>query len=108
MEVYNELGRGFLESVYQEAMEIELIARQIPFQKQVLLRIKYKQRVLEKRFTADLICFAAVLVELKTAATLTKADECQVLNYLNATGLRVAVLINFGDPSELQWKRLVL
>lgn len=108
MEVYNELGCGFLESVYQEAMEIELTARQIPFQRQVPLRIKYKDHVLEKRFSADLICFGAVLVELKTAAALTAADECQVLNYLKATGLRIAILINFGDPAELEWKRLVL
>ena len=108
MDVYNELGCGFLESVYQEAMEIELTARQLPFQRQVWLRIKYKDRLLEKRFSADLICFSAVLVELKSVAALTTADECQLLNYLKATGLRVGVLVNFGDPAELEWKRLVL
>ena len=108
MDVYNELGCGFLESVYQEAMEIELAARSIPFHTQVPLRIKYKDRVLEKRFSADLICFGAVLVELKATAALIAADECQVLNYLKATDLRVGVLINFGNPAELEWKRLVL
>jgi len=108
MEVYNELGSGFLESVYQEAMEIELTDRQITFQRQVPLRIKYKNRVLAKRFSADLICFGAALVELKTVAALTPADESQLLNYLKATGLRVGILINFGDPAELEWKRLVL
>jgi GxxExxY protein len=107
MDVYNELGCGFLESVYQEAMEIELVARQIPFQRQVPLRIQYKDCVLDKRFSADLICFSAVLVELKAAAALTGADECQLLNYLRATRLRVGLLINFGDAVELQWKRLI-
>jgi GxxExxY protein len=108
MEVYNELGSGFLESVYQEAMTMELSDRQIEFRPLVSLRIKYKGRVLRKRFCADLICFDTVLVELKTAAALTEADDAQVLNYLRATGLRVCVLINFGDPAELKWKRLVL
>src|SRR5277367_3458781 len=98
MDVYNELGCGFLESVYQEAMEIELAGRQIPFQRQVPLRIKYKDRVLDKGFSADLICYGAVLVELKAKPTLIPADESQALNYLKAIGLRVAVLINFGDP----------
>ena len=108
MEVYNELGAGFLESVYQEAMEYELTDRQIPFQPQVPLRIKYKQRVLEKEFCADLICYRAVLVELKAIERITKREEAQVLNYLRATGLRVAVIINFGDPGRLDWTRVVL
>ena len=108
MAVFNELGSGFLESVYQEALTIELFDRKIDFQQLVPLRIKYKGRVLKKRFCADVICFCAVLVELKTAIALTEADESQLLNYLKATGLRVGVLINFGDLAELKWKRLVL
>ena len=108
IEVYNELGAGFLESVYQEAMEIELGNRGIPLQPQVPLRIKYKERVLEKQFCADLICYRATLVELKAIEQTTKRDEAQVLNYLRATGLRVGVLINFGDPGRLDWTRLVL
>ena len=108
MAVFNELGSGFLESVYQEALTIELFDRKIDFQQLVPLRIKYKGRVLKKRFCADVICFGAVLVELKTAIALTEADESQLLNYLKATGLRVGVLINFGDLAELKWKRLVL
>ena len=108
MEVYNELGAGFLESVYQEAMEYELADRQVPFQPQVPLRIKYKHRVLEKAFCADLVCYRAVLVELKAMEQTTKREEAQVLNYLRATGLRVAVIINFGDPGRLDWTRVVL
>ena len=98
MDVYNELKTGFFESVYQEAMELELAWRGIPFARQVPLRIKYKGTVLDKCFTADLVCFGAVLVELKAIQQTSKADEAQVLNYLWATGLRVGVLINFGDP----------
>jgi GxxExxY protein len=108
MEVYNELGPGFLESVYQEAMELELTDREIPFLRQVPLRIKFKDRVLKKRFAADLICFGAVLVDLKATEKLTKADKSQVLNYLHATGLRVGLLINFGHPDSLDWDRVVL
>ena len=108
IEVYNELKMGFLESVYQEAMELELGDRAIPFVSQVPLRIRYKQHTLKKTFIADLVCFSAVLVELKAIQQLTKADEAQVLNYLRATGLRVGLLINFGDPGRLDWKRLIL
>jgi GxxExxY protein len=108
MEVYNELGAGFLESVYQEAMELEFGDRGIPFQAQVPLRIRFKDRVLKKAFCADFICFGAVLVELKAMEQLTKREEAQVINYLRATGLRVAVLINFGDPGRLDWTRVVL
>ena len=71
MDVYNELGAGFLESVYQEAMELELGDRGIPFNSLVPLRIKFKERVLKKTFCADLICFGAVLVELKAMDQIT-------------------------------------
>ena len=108
IDVYNELKAGFLESVYQEGMELELTWRQIPFAAQVPLRIRYKHVVLEKRFTADLVYFGAVLVQLKAIQQTTKADEAQVLNYLRATGLRVGLIINFGDPGRLDWTRLVL
>ena len=108
LEVYNELGSGFLESVYQEAIELELASANIPFQSQVPLRIKYKDQVLKKQFIADLICFGAVLVELRAIDQITKREEAQILNYLRATGLRVAVVINIGDPGRLDWKRLIL
>jgi GxxExxY protein len=108
IEVYNELKSGFLESVYQEAMQLELIAREIPFTPQVPLRIKYKEHVLKKAFIADIIAFDAVLVELKAIDATTSADEAQILNYLRATGLRVGLLLNFGDPTRLEWKRFIL
>ncbi len=106
MEVHRNLGCGFLESVYQEAFAIELMDRQIPFRHEVELSIRYKGRVLARRFRADFVCFDSVIVELKALAALTGADDAQVLNYLKSTGVEVGMLLNFGDPS-LQHKRLV-
>jgi len=108
MEVYNELGSGFLESVYQEAMELELTDRHVPFTSQMPLRIRFKDRTLQKAFCADLICYQSVLVELKAIERITKREEAQVINYLRATALRVGVIVNFGDPGQLDWQRVIL
>ncbi|MFT3785303.1 MAG: GxxExxY protein [Tepidisphaeraceae bacterium] len=108
MAVYNELGSGFAEAVYQEALQIELAARGISFAAQVPLRISYRGQMLSSKYFADLVCFGSVIVELKAQRNLEGYEEAQVLNYLKATGLRVAVVINFGDPSELKWKRYVI
>jgi len=107
MEVYNELGAGFLEPVYQEALEIELTERGVPFEAQKELRIRYKGRLLKKTYQVDMIVFGKVIVELKALDHLTSREESQVLNYLNATGLEVGLLINFGAEGKLEWKRLV-
>jgi GxxExxY protein len=107
IEVHRTLGSGFLEAVYQEAMEIELAARGVPFQSQAALSIRYKDRVLKKEYVADLLCYQVILVELKALSALSGTEEAQVLNYLKATGLRVALLINFGDPGRLDWHRFV-
>jgi GxxExxY protein len=107
MEVQTELGAGFLEAVYQEAMEIELADRNIPFKPQQRLRIRYKERTLDKVYIADLVCFSAVLVEVKAVDCLSGTDESQILNYLKATGLRVGLLLNFGSSKGLEWKRFV-
>jgi GxxExxY protein len=107
IDVYNEFKAGFLESVYQEAMELELGLRNIPFKRQCPLHLKYKGIVLQKTFIADLIFFDQVLVELKAIDSTGKREEAQVLNYLKATGLRVALLINFGDAGRLDWTRLI-
>jgi GxxExxY protein len=107
MDVYNELKSGFLEAVYQEAMELELGLRCIPFEPQKELCIYYKGRCLEKRYFADLLCFGTVLVELKAVNEIGSREESQMLNYLKATGLRVGVIINFGDAGRLDWKRIV-
>ncbi len=106
MEVHQQLGCGFLEAVYQDAVEIEFTQRGIPFEKEVLLPIKYKVILLPAHYRADFVCFSDVIVELKALAALTAVEAGQVLNYLKATGLRRGLLVNFGTPS-LQYKRLV-
>jgi GxxExxY protein len=107
MELHRELGHGFLEAVYQEALSIEFTARGIPFQREVELPVTYKNKPLRCGYRADFICHETVLVELKALSRLTSNEEAQVLNYLKATGLHRALLINFGAPS-LEHKRLVL
>ena len=107
IEVDRELGPGFLEAVYQEAMEIELADRGIPFLAQEPLTIRFKTRVLKKRYEPDLLCYNLLVAELKALNQLTGADEAQLLNYLKATGLRVCVLVNFGSVGKLEWKRFI-
>lgn len=107
MEVHRELGKGFLESVYQEAIEIELTALQIPFRKEVPLNIKYKNRNLSKYFVADFVCFEKIILELKSIPDLSIEHTSQVFNYLRATDMKLGILINFGAKS-LQYKRIVL
>ena len=106
MDVHKELGCGFLEAVYQEAFEIELKGRNIPFESQKKLAIYYKGKLLEKEYFADVVCYDKIIVELKALDRLSSKEESQILNYLKASGLKVGVLINFGAPS-LEWKRFV-
>ncbi len=107
-EVYNQLGPGFLEAVYHEAMEIELASRRLPFESKKLLRIRFKDQFLKKRYEADFVCFGCVVVEIKATRALTGIDEAQLLNYLKATGYKVGVLINFGSKDKIEWKKRVL
>jgi GxxExxY protein len=106
LEVHKHLGHGFLESVYQEALSIELALRTIPFEREAEIPISYKGELLPSRYRADFVRFSNVIVEVKALKTLTSIEEAQVLNYLKATGYRRASLINFGAPS-LQTKRFV-
>ena len=107
IEVHRELGPGFLEAVYQEAMEAELSEREIPYEAQKPVSIRYKDRTLEKKYFADLVCFDQVLVEIKAIGQLSGSEHAQIINYLKATGFKVGVLINFGSHGKLEWKRFV-
>lgn len=107
IEVHKVLGVGFLEAVYQEAMEIELRHRNIPFEPQSPLSILYKGQRLEKEYIVDLICYDQIIVELKALDQLSGREDAQLLNYLKATGLRLGLLINFGNSAKLEWKRFV-
>jgi GxxExxY protein len=108
IEVHRTLGSGFLEAIYQEAMELELAVRQIPFRSQVELPVLYKGRTLKKCYCADLLCYEKIMVEIKALSQMSGAGEAQILNYLKATGMRVGLLINFGDAGRLDWHRFVL
>ncbi len=105
IEVHRELGPGFLEPVYQEALEIELAARRIPTESQKRLTIRYKGRPLGKEYIADLVCYSKLIIEIKAIDSLNAREDAQILNYLKATGLPVGLLINFGSTGKLEWKR---
>jgi len=107
-EVYNELGSGFLEDPYQEAIELELTDRGIPFVAKPKLPIFYKGHQLRKTYEADLIVTDGIIVELKAVHLLAPEHEAQLINYLKATRKRVGYLVNFGAFPKLQWKRMIL
>ena len=107
IEVHRELGPGFLESIYQEAMEIELSSRNVPFVAQQPISVRYKGLTLKKQFFADLVCFERIIVEIKALAHLSGTEHAQLLNYLRGTGFPMGILINFGSHGKLEWKRLV-
>ncbi len=107
IEVHKTLGCGFLEPVYQEALEIELEARAIPFEAQKMITINYKGQRLKKEYVADLVCFDQIIVELKALDLITGKEEAQILNYLKATCMKVGLLVNFGSTKRLDWKRYV-
>jgi GxxExxY protein len=106
MEVHRELGRGFLEAAYCEALAVEFNERGIPYKPQVALTIRYKGRTLDCCYRADFICFDNVIVEIKALGQLTGVERAQLINYLKATGYRVGLLLNFGADS-LQYERIV-
>ena len=105
MEVYNELGSGFLEGVYQEALELEFKRQEIPFESQIGLVLVYKGQPLKKSYVPDFVVFGKVIVEIKALDHLSGVEEAQLLNYLKGTGLHVGVLLNFGRIGQLEWRR---
>jgi len=107
MEVHRELEAGLLEAVYQEALAMELQARNIPFKREVMRPIRYKAMMLHSTYRADFVCYDEVIIESKAQNITTGVDQAQVFNYLKATGYRRAILLNFGKPS-LDYTRLFL
>ena len=105
MEVHNELGNGFLESVYQEALEEEFKIQGIPYVREKLLPVMYKGKQLKKEYYADFVCYDDIIVELKAVSVLSKPHKAQVLNYLNAANKEIGLLINFGE-TKLKWERI--
>ena len=106
MEVHKELGCGFLEAVYEEALAIEFKMQGLPYEQQKLIEIMYKKKPMEKKYQPDFVCFGEIIVEIKALTGLSGNEEAQVINYLKATQLTIGLLINFGTKS-LEYKRLI-
>jgi GxxExxY protein len=104
-EVYNVMGNGYTEDIYQESLELELTERRIPFHAQTELAIQYKGKSLRRKFRPDLTVSDDIIVELKAASALTAEHESQLLNYLKVNGKPVGYLVNFGCKDRLEWKR---
>ena len=96
MAVHNELGQGFLEAIYHEALEQEFNLQDIPFSKEKKLPVYYKKHKLKAFYLPDFICYDSVIVEIKTLQRLSNHEESQLINYLKAAGLNRGLLINFG------------
>ena len=110
MAVHRELGAGFLERVYHEALEIELEDRKIPYATNVNVTVRYRGRALSCQYRVDLMCFPdgePILLELKAVSDITRAHRAQVIHYMKATGIQRGLLVNFGAAS-LQYERMVL
>ena len=106
MEVHNELGNGFLEPVYQEALEEEFKIQGIPYVREKHLPVMYKGKQLKKEYYADFVCYDDIIVELKAVSVLSKPHKAQVLNYINAANKEIGLLINFGE-TKLKWERII-
>ena len=107
-EVYNKLGHGFLEAVYQECFEIELKKRGIPYEREKDIKVFYDDIELKQSYRADFVCYDKIIVELKAVSSLDDAHHAQVYNYLNATRYKLGILLNFGCSEGLEKDRIVL
>ncbi len=105
--VYKDKGCGFLEPVYQECMEIEFDYLKLPAVAKRSLTLTYRDRVLRQTFEPDLICSDKIILELKAVSALADGHRAPLLNYLNATGFELGLLVNFGTYPRLEWERIV-
>lgn len=106
MKVHRTLGAGFLEKVYQEALEHEMRKLSIPYEREKQLQIFYNEVKLDKYYKADFLCFDSIILEIKAQKFISENDKKQVLNYLKSTSLKLGLLVNFGTPS-LTYKRII-
>ena len=105
MQVYNTLGAGFLEAVYQEALAIELTKRGIPYEREKDLKIYYDGQELKQTYRADFVCYDNIIVEIKAVASLNDSHRSQVFNYLKSTGVELGLFFNFGHCGGLEFER---
>ena len=106
MKVHAQLGSGFLESVYSEALQMEFKNAEIPFEREKKLPVFYGDQLLNKYFRADFVCYNSIIIELKATKYLVDSDRQQTLNNIKATKFKLGLLINFGTPS-LTYNRIV-
>ena len=106
MRVHANLGAGFLEAVYQEALEREFGKSNIPFVRQKKLSLVYDGEKLKKYYIADFLCYDKIILEIKAMDYLHTKHNDQLKNYLKATNTRLGLLVNFGTPS-LSYKRIL-
>lgn len=106
-EVHNQMGPGFLESVYQECLAIEFAEQGVPFIEQPQLKLKYKTQPLKQGYQPDFLCFDEIIVEIKAAKNLADDHRAQTINYLKATGKKLALLVNFGHYPQLEYERFL-
>lgn len=106
--VYRSMGAGFLEAVYQECLEIELLQRGIPFLSQYDIELKYKGQPLQQCYKADFVCFEKIILEVKAVSEISEIHRAQLMNYLKATGFRLGLLVNFCAFPRAEIERIVL
>ncbi|MGV3528955.1 MAG: GxxExxY protein [Flavisolibacter sp.] len=106
MEVHRELGMGFKEAVYKEALELEFIDNEIVYEREKLYEIEYKGKILRNRYKADFVVFEQIVLEVKSTSMIIKTFVAQTVNYLKASGLKLGIIVNFGEKS-LTYKRIV-
>ena len=106
MEVHRELGMGFKEALYKDALEIEFENRGIPYHRESMFKIEYKGKILKHRYVADFIVFDQIILEVKAAALIIDSFVAQTINYLKASGLKLGIIANFGQKSFVS-KRIV-
>jgi len=106
MRVHRQLGPGFLEAVYQEALEIEFQESDIPYRREAGLQVHYRGRVLGTHYRVDFVCHDSVIVELKAVRTVSQVEEAQVLHYLRGTRLARGILLNFANL-RLEYRRFI-
>ena len=106
-EVNRKLGTGFLEAVYQEALEIELKRKNIPFVSQQELEILYDGIPLVNKYIADIVCYEKIIIELKAVSKISDQHKAQLMNYMAVTGYRLGLLVNFNSFPKSEIIRMV-
>ncbi len=107
MEIHKSLGMGLKEINYKDAMEIDFIEQGIDYNREKKFIVKYKNQILRNPYIADFIAYDSIVIEVKSASSIIDSHLAQAISYLAVSGMKLALVINFGERS-LTWKRIVL